>query len=196
MTELLSTIKSPEDIKALSLNQKKQLCEDIRSEMIDVISNNGGHLASNLGVVELTVALLSCFNVPEDSLIFDVGHQCYPYKLLTGRNDSFDSIRKENGISGFPKPSESVYDTFVEGHASTSIAQAMGLAIAKNATHDDSYTLSIIGDGALTGGLAFEAMNNVRSDLSKLVIVLNDNSMSISKSVGRLSQYLMQLRNS
>ena len=196
MTELLSTIKSPEDVKALSLNQKKQLCEDIRSEMIDVISNNGGHLASNLGVVELTVAFLSCFNAPEDSIIFDVGHQCYPYKLLTGRNDSFDSIRKENGISGFPKPSESVYDTFVEGHASTSIAQAMGLAIAKNATHDDSYTLSIIGDGALTGGLAFEAMNNVRSDLSKLVIVLNDNSMSISKSVGRLSQYLMQLRNS
>ncbi len=196
MNELLSAIKSPSDVKALNINQKKQLCEDIRSKMIDVISNNGGHLASNLGVVELTVALLSCFDLPKDSIIFDVGHQCYPYKLLTGRNDSFDSIRKEQGISGFPKPSESIFDTFVEGHASTSIAQAIGLAIAKNATGDDSYTLSIIGDGALTGGLAFEAMNNVRADLSKLVVILNDNSMSISKSVGRLSQYLMQLRNS
>ncbi|MBR3355191.1 MAG: 1-deoxy-D-xylulose-5-phosphate synthase [Oscillospiraceae bacterium] len=196
MNELLSTIKSPKDIKALNLSQKKQLCEDIRSEMIDVISKNGGHLASNLGVVELTVALLSCFDVPSDSIIFDVGHQCYPYKLLTGRYDSFASIRKEHGISGFPRPSESIYDTFVEGHASTSIAQAIGLAIAKNATGDDSYTLSIIGDGALTGGLAFEAMNNVRSDLSKLIVILNDNSMSISKSVGSLSQYLMQLRNS
>ena len=196
MRELLAKIEDPKDIKDLSIAQKKQLCEEIRSEMIDVISNNGGHLASNLGVVELTVALMSAFDIPTDSVIFDVGHQCYPYKLLTGRFESFSTIRKEGGISGFPRPAESVYDTFVEGHASTSIAQAIGLATAKNAVNNDSYTISIIGDGALTGGLAFEAMNNISADLSKLVVVLNDNSMSISKSVGRLSQYLMQLRNS
>ena len=196
MKELLAKINNPNDVKALSLSEKRALCEEIRSEMIDVISQNGGHLASNLGVVELTVALLSCFNIPSDSIVFDVGHQCYPYKLLTGRNVLFDSIRKEDGISGFPRPSESSYDTFVEGHASTSIAQSIGLATAKNAVGDNSYTISIIGDGALTGGLAFEAMNNITADLSRLVIVLNDNSMSISKSVGKLSQYLMQLRNS
>ena len=193
---ILSKLHNPTDVKTLNLIQKRQLCDEIREEMISVISNNGGHLASNLGVVELTVALVSPFDVSKDSVIFDVGHQCYPYKLLTGRKDQFTSIRREGGISGFPKPSESIYDTFVEGHASTSIAQANGLATAKQITGDNSLTVAIIGDGALTGGLAFEAMNNIPSDLSNLVIVLNDNSMSISKSVGSLSQYLMQLRNS
>ena len=194
--KLLNSIEKPSDVKKLNKSQKHQICDEIRDVMIDVISKNGGHLASNLGVVELTVALLSVFDASKDTFIFDVGHQCYPYKLLTGRNEAFETIRKEGGISGFPRPTESKYDAFVEGHASTSIAQAIGLATAKKIKGDNSHTIAIIGDGALTGGLAFEAMNNISQDLSNLIIILNDNSMSISKSVGSLSHYLMQLRNS
>ncbi len=195
MTKVLDSINSPVDLKKLQPSEKLQLCNEIRDEMVEIVSQNGGHLASNLGVVELTVALLSAFNVPSDTIIFDVGHQCYPYKMLTGRKEEFSTLRKENGISGFPKPSESIFDSFIEGHASTSIAQAIGLATAKKASGNCSKTIAVIGDGALTGGLAYEAMNNINTELKDLIVVLNDNSMSISKSVGRVSQYLMGLRN-
>ena len=196
MSNLIDNIKAPEDVKKLTASQRKQLCSEIRERMVEVVSRNGGHLASNLGVVELTVAILCAFDVPSDTVLFDVGHQCYPFKMLTGRFNEFDSLRKENGLAGFPKPCEGPYDPFIEGHASTSIAQAIGLATAKKASGDRSKTIAVIGDGALTGGLAFEAMNNINTDLKNLIIVLNDNSMSISKSVGRVSQYLMGLRNS
>ena len=196
MSNLIDNIKAPEDVKKLTASQRKQLCSEIRERMVEVVSRNGGHLASNLGVVELTVAILCAFDVPSDTVLFDVGHQCYPFKMLTGRLNEFDSLRKENGLAGFPKPCEGPYDPFIEGHASTSIAQAIGLATAKKASGDRSKTIAVIGDGALTGGLAFEALNNINTDLKNLIIVLNDNSMSISKSVGRVSQYLMGLRNS
>lgn len=196
MSDYLNSINSPEDLKKLSLDQRTVLCSELREFMIETVSQTGGHLASNLGIVELTVALHTVFNCPEDTFVFDVGHQSYVHKLLTGRRERFDTLRQKNGIAGFPKPSESRYDSFVEGHASTSISQAIGLAHAKLLSGDNSKTIAVIGDGSFTGGLAFEAMNNLSSDLTNLIIVLNDNSMSISKSVGSLSNYLMRLRTS
>ena len=196
MNQYLDSINNPADLKKLSDKQKNVLCTEIRERMIDTVSRTGGHLASNLGIVELTVALHSVFECPKDTIIFDVGHQCYVHKLLTGRNNDFDTLRQKDGISGFPKPSESIYDSFVEGHASTSISQAVGLAQAKKLSGDDSKTIVVIGDGALTGGLAYEAMNNIDQSLDNLIVILNDNSMSISKSVGTVSNYLMRLRTS
>ena len=196
MSLYLDKINSPDDLKKLSVKQKTELCQEIREKMVDTVSRTGGHLASNLGIVELTVALHSVFDCPKDTFIFDVGHQCYVHKILTGRKDRFDTLRQKDGISGFPKPSESIYDSFVEGHASTSISQAIGLAQAKKISGDNSKTIVVIGDGSLTGGLAFEAMNNIDQDLDNLIIILNDNSMSISKSVGTVSNYLMRRRTS
>ncbi|MBQ5412748.1 MAG: 1-deoxy-D-xylulose-5-phosphate synthase [Oscillospiraceae bacterium] len=196
MSDFLKSINSPEDLRKLSLSQRKELCSEIRDVMIDTVSKTGGHLASNLGIVELTVALHTVFDCPKDTFIFDVGHQCYVHKLLTGRNDMFGTLRQKDGISGFPKPSESRYDSFVEGHASTSISQAIGLAHAKMLSGDHSKTIAVIGDGSFTGGLAFEAMNNLDPGMDDLIVVLNDNSMSISKSVGSVSNYLLRLRTS
>ena len=196
MSLYLDTIENPSDLKKLNNKQKIELCQEIREKMIETVSRTGGHLASNLGIVELTVALHSVFDCPKDTLIFDVGHQCYVHKLLTGRNTVFNTLRQKSGIGGFPKPSESEFDSFIEGHASTSISQAIGLAQAKRLSGDNSKTIAVIGDGSLTGGLAFEAMNNIDPHLDNLIVVLNDNSMSISKSVGTVSNYLMRLRTS
>jgi 1-deoxy-D-xylulose-5-phosphate synthase len=196
---LLNHIKSPEDIKNLTVSQLEQLCEEIRNKLINTISVNGGHLASNLGVVELTVALHKVFDSPVDQIVWDVSHQCYTHKLLTGRYDSFDTIRKLNGLSGFTKPCESIHDSYGCGHSSTSISAAVGLAKAKTIKKEDGYVIAVIGDGALTGGLAYEGINNAgRSSAGrskdKLICILNDNEMSISKNVGAMAKHLAVIR--
>lgn len=194
---LLSGVGSPQDIKSMSNDELSRLCSEIRSKMIGTISQNGGHLASNLGTVEMTIALHLAFDSPHDKLIFDVGHQCYTHKLITGRFDEFDSLRLENGLSGFTKPVESEHDIFVSGHSSTSISNALGLAYSNRLNGDDAFTVAVIGDGALSGGLAYEAMNNIdkNSDL-RLIVVLNDNKMSISENVGAMARHLAVIRSS
>lgn len=194
MTDILSKIKSPDDLKGLDDTALKQLCREIREKIIDTVSVNGGHLSSNLGVVELTVMLHCVFDCPKDSIVWDVGHQCYTHKMLTGRYDTIDSIRKENGLSGFPKRSESDYDAFNAGHSSTSISAAFGIAKAKQMLGDDSHTIAVIGDGSLTGGLAYEGLNNAGRSNKKFIVVLNDNKMSISKNVGAMARYLTSIR--
>ncbi len=190
----LDKISSPEDVKKLNTFQLNELSEEIRAFLIDNVMRNGGHLASNLGVVELTLALMKTFDFPKDKLIFDVGHQCYVYKLLTGRKDKFSTLRRFGGISGFPKTSESIYDCFDVGHASTSISAAVGMARARDIAGTDENIVALIGDGALTGGLSFEALNDVGLRKTKMIIVLNDNEMSIQKNVGGLSAHLSKLR--
>ena len=194
---LLSGLGSPSDIRSMSNDELSRLCSEIRTKMIGTISQNGGHLASNLGTVELTIALHLAFDSPHDKLIFDVGHQCYTHKLITGRFDEFDSLRLENGLSGFTKPGESEHDIFVSGHSSTSISNALGLAYSNRLNGDDAFTVAVIGDGALSGGLAYEAMNNIdkNSDL-RLIVVLNDNKMSISENVGAMARHLAVIRSS
>ena len=193
----LSELDLPKDLKELSLQQCKCLCSDIRSLLINTVSKTGGHLASNLGVVELTMAIHRNFNSPEDKIVWDVGHQTYVHKILTGRADKLGTIRQENGISGFPKPNESVHDSFIAGHSSTSVSVACGIAEAMKLQGRDNYTVAVIGDGAMTGGMFYEAMNNCCSKQnSNLIVILNDNNMSISKSVGSLGKYLTSLRNS
>lgn len=191
---MLSTIKSPDDLNFLSIKELEGLCKEIRMKIIETVSCNGGHLASNLGVVEIAVALHKEFNSPNDKIIWDVGHQCYAHKLLTGRYNVFDSIRKQNGISGFTKPFESEHDVFISGHASTSISAACGFARAELLKKTSNKVIAVIGDGALTGGMAYEALNNV-SDLNNLIIILNYNDMSISKTVGGFSRYISNMRS-
>ena len=192
--EILSTIKSPSDIKSLSDAQLKQLCKEIRDKIIDTVSVNGGHLSPNLGVVELTVMLHYIFDCPSDSIVWDVGHQCYTHKMLTGRYDSIHTIRTEGGLSGFPKRGESEYDAFDVGHSSTSISAAFGIACAKQLSGDDSHTIAVIGDGSLTGGLAYEGLNNAGRFKKNFIVILNDNKMSISKNVGAMARYLTSIR--
>ncbi len=192
---MLENIKSPMDIKRLNPSELNALCEEIRQNLICTISKNGGHLASNLGVVELTVALHRKFDSPKDKIIFDVGHQCYTHKILTGRFDKFGTIRTENGLSGFLRPEESEHDIFVSGHSSTSISAGLGLAEGLVLSGNDGYVVSVIGDGALTGGLAYEALNNAGKKKRKLIVILNDNKMSISKNVGAMSRHLAVLRS-
>ncbi|MBE6530223.1 MAG: 1-deoxy-D-xylulose-5-phosphate synthase [Ruminococcaceae bacterium] len=192
---LLSKVNSPEDLKALPAKEIKPLCEEIRSYLIEQISENGGHLASNLGVVELTLAIHRVFNSPKDHIIFDVGHQCYVHKLLTGRRDVFSTIRQSGGISGFPKRSESEHDAFGTGHSSTSLSAALGFAEADLLQHSDAYTVCVLGDGAYTGGMIHEALNNCKSGL-RLIIILNENEMSISKNNGKFAKSLSKLRAS
>ena len=192
--ELLSKIKSPHDVKKLNDEQLEKLCTEIREKLVETVSVNGGHLSPNLGVVELTVALERSFNLPKDSIVWDVGHQAYTHKLLTGRYEQFDTIRKKGGISGFPKRAESKYDDFNTGHSSTSISAAYGIARAKHLMGDQSYTVAVIGDGSFTGGLAFEGMNNSGRFNKNFIVVLNDNKMSISPNVGALSRYLTTVR--
>ncbi len=187
-------IKSPQDIKRLNIKELNGVADYIRDRIISTVRKNGGHLSSNLGTVELSVALHYVFNCPTDKIIFDVGHQAYAHKILTGRDESFDGLRKNDGISGFPKPSESDADPFVVGHASTSLSVALGFAQAAKLKGENCSTIAVIGDGALTGGLAYEALNEIGGDGLPVIIVLNDNKMSISKNVGAMSKYLTRLR--
>ena len=188
-------ITNPDDIKELKLEQLKQLADETRAYLINVISETGGHLASNLGVVELTIALHYVFNSPKDKIIWDVGHQSYIHKLITGRKVRFDTLRTLGGISGFPKTQESEYDAFNTGHSSTSISAALGFAKARDLKKEDYSVISVTGDGALTGGMSFEALNDAGRSLNNLIVVLNDNEFSISKNVGGLSKYLSQIRS-
>ncbi len=192
--KLLSTIKSPEDVKKIDEAALPELCTEIREKLVEVVSVNGGHLSPNLGVVELTVALHRVFDFPADSVVWDVGHQSYTHKLLTGRFDRFDTLRTKGGISGFPKREESPFDDFNTGHSSTSISAAFGIANAKAMSGDSSYTVAVIGDGSLTGGLAFEALNNAGRFNKNFIVILNDNKMSISKNVGAIPRYLTTVR--
>jgi len=193
---LLNTLTLPGDLKKLGEEQQKLLCWEIRQKLIRTVSENGGHLASNLGTVELTVALHTVFDLPDDSIVWDVGHQCYTHKLLTGRADRFSTIRQEDGLSGFPRPSESKYDCFIAGHASTSISAACGLAKAKTLSGDPHHVIAVVGDGAFTGGMVYEGLNNAGRSSDRLIVVLNDNEMSISKSVGSFARYLAAKRAS
>lgn len=191
---ILDTIKQPDDIKALDAGQLKQLAEEIRTFLIEKISCTGGHLASNLGVVELTMALYLAFDLPKDKIIWDVGHQSYTHKILSGRKDSFDELRQYGGLSGFPKRKESPFDAFDTGHSSTSISAGLGIAQGRDLLGEDYSVVSVIGDGALTGGMAYEALNNAARMTRNFIIVLNDNNMSISENVGGMSRYLSGLR--
>ena len=192
----LRELELPGDLKNLTLSQCSSLCKEIRGILISTVSKTGGHLASNLGAVELTMAIHRNFNSPEDKIIWDVGHRAYTHKILTGRLDSFATLRQENGISGFPKPEESVHDSFISGHSSTSVSVACGIAEAMKLQGKDNYAVAVIGDGAMTGGMFYEAMNNCGKDRrSNLIVILNDNNMSISKSVGAVSKYLRTLRS-
>ncbi len=191
----LEHIHSPEDVKQLNHEELVDLCAQLRKRMIDVVSRTGGHLASNLGTVELTVALHRAFTTPHDVIVWDVGHQCYAHKLLTDRYEGFDRLRQQGGVSGFPNPAESEHDAFVAGHSSTSISVANGIAKAKALTGDDGYTVAVIGDGALTGGLAYEGLSNAGRSEDRLIVVLNDNKMSISRNVGFVARYLSGLRS-
>ncbi len=191
---VLEKIQGPNDVKKLKEEELPVLADEIRQFIIDKVSDNGGHLASNLGVVELTIAIHRCLNFPEDKLIWDVGHQSYTHKILTGRKESFDTLRKYQGMSGFPKREESDCDAFNTGHSSTSLSAGLGMVCARELKREQYNVVSVIGDGSLTGGLAFEALNNAVSLKSNYIMILNDNHMSISENVGGLSQYLAGLR--
>lgn len=191
---LLNKIEHPSDIKKLTIEELSLLCEEIRALIISTVSENGGHLASNLGVVELTVAMHYVFDLPADSIVFDVGHQCYTHKILSGRRERLSTIRRKDGLSGFPRRDESDCDAFGAGHSSTSISAALGIAKAKALKGDNSHTVAVIGDGSFTGGLAFEGMNNAGRFKKNFIVVLNDNKMSISKNVGAFARYLTNIR--
>jgi len=193
MTNWLDKINSPQDLKNIPIDNLGELALEIRNRIITVISRNGGHLASNLGAVELTLALHRVFNSPRDKIIWDVGHQCYTHKLLTGRKDRFETLRKYRGLSGFPTWSESEHDTFIVGHASTAISSALGIACARDQKGKNFSVIAVVGDGALSGGVAFEGLNNAGASGKNLIVILNDNTMSISKNVGGLSRHLTDL---
>ncbi|WP_322173537.1 1-deoxy-D-xylulose-5-phosphate synthase [Acutalibacter caecimuris] len=194
MGNLLGALHSPEDLRSLHREELDQLCEEMREMIIRTVSDNGGHLASNLGVVELTVALALSFCPPKDTIVWDVGHQSYPYKLLTGRYPAFPTLRQEGGLSGFPCREESPCDAFTSGHSSTSISAALGLSEANSLQGREGHVVAVIGDGALTGGLAFEGLNNAGQLRHNLIVILNDNKMSISRNVGSLARYLSHMR--
>lgn len=194
MGKLLDGIETPADLKNLNISELNSLCGEIREFLIDSVSQTGGHLASNLGVVELTVAIHTVFNMPEDKIIFDVGHQSYVHKILTGRRDRFSTLRRVGGLSGFPKRAESEYDAFDTGHSSTSISAALGLARARDLNGGGGSVIALFGDGALTGGMMYEAMNDAGHIKTPLILILNDNNMSIAKNVGSVSKHLRHLR--
>lgn len=193
--EMISSLKLPDDLKTLDAAQLNRVAAEIREYMIRTVADNGGHLAASLGVVELAVALHSTYSSPRDKIIWDVGHQSYPHKLLTGRWDQFPTLRQYGGICGFPKPSESEHDPFITGHSSTSISAALGLALSLNYEADESKVVAVIGDGALTGGMAFEALNHAGHIKANLRVILNDNKMSIGSNVGGMSAYLGRIRS-
>ena len=191
---LLNSIKYPEDLRRLSIDQLPQVCKELREDIIDEVAVNPGHFASSLGVVEITVALHYIYNTPYDRIVWDVGHQAYGHKILTGRRDNFCTNRKLHGIRPFPTPLESEYDTFACGHASNSISAALGMAVAARENGDtDRHVVAVIGDGAMSGGLAFEGLNNVSSTPNDMLIILNDNDMSIDRAVGGMEKYLLNL---
>src|SRR5438477_7924713 len=195
--QLLSQINSPDDLKKFSRDQLFQVCDELRQYIIDVVSVYGGHFGASLGVVELTVALHYIYNTPYDQLVWDVGHQAYGHKILTGRRENFITNRKYQGLSGFPKRSESTYDTFGVGHSSTSISAALGMAMAtKYKNENDRKTVAVIGDGAMTAGLAFEGLNHAGVADADLLVILNDNCMSIDPNVGALKEYLTDITTS
>ena len=190
---LLEMIHSPEDLHALDKEQLHQLCREIREQIVQTVSVNGGHLGPNLGTVELTVALHRVFHAPEDKILWDVGHQAYTHKLLTGRNREFHTLRRYGGISGFPHPAESEYDPFISGHAGTAVSAALGYAASNERQGKSGHVAAVVGDGSLICGLTMEALNNVRSTCKNLIIIINDNRMSISKSVGAIPNYLNRI---
>jgi len=190
---LLNNINYPSDLKKLNLEELKELAVELRTELIDAVSETGGHLGAGLGVVELTIALHYIFDTPKDKLIWDVGHQSYPHKILTGRKNEIRTIRQGNGLSGFTKRSESEYDTFGAAHSSTSISSSLGIAVAKSLSNNQNNVVTVIGDGAMSAGMAYEAMNNAGATKSKLIVILNDNDMSIARPVGAMSSYLARL---
>ena len=194
MENILEKINEPKDLKALSIEEKEKLAEEIRQKILNIVSKNGGHLASNLGVVELTIALHTIFNTPTDKIIWDVGHQSYVHKILTGRKDQMDTLRQYKGLAGFPKTCESEYDAFNTGHSSTSISVGIGMARARDLLKENYNVISVIGDGSLTGGMAEEALNDAGTSKTKLIVILNDNEMSISKNVGGIPTFLSKLR--
>lgn len=193
--KILNTIESPKQLKSLSMDELTTLCDEARDCIINTVSKNGGHLASNLGSVELTVALHKVFNSPDDSILFDVGHQSYTHKLLTGRFKSFSTLRTEDGVSGFTDPCESEYDAFISGHSSSAVSAAYGIYKAKKINGEKGTAVAVVGDGAMTGGMVFEAINNIGADKAKFLIVLNDNEMSISQNVGSLARHLNKIRS-
>ncbi len=193
MSKLLDKINYPSDLRKLNKKELRKVSDELRSELIDVVSETGGHLGAGLGVVELTVALHYVFNTPKDKLVWDVSHQCYPHKIITGRKKDIRTLRKGGGLSGFTKRSESEYDPFGAAHSSTSISSTLGMAVAKKLSNDKNDVIAVIGDGAMSAGMAYEAMNNAGALKSKLIVILNDNDMSIAKPVGAMSRYLAKL---
>jgi len=193
MSILLDQINYPADLRKLKKNQLKQASDELRKELINVVSETGGHLGAGLGVVELTVAIHYVFNTPKDKLVWDVGHQCYPHKIITGRKNSIRTLRKGGGLSGFTKRAESEYDPFGAAHSSTSISSTLGMAVANKLSNNNNNVIAVIGDGAMSAGMAYEAMNNAGALKSKIIVILNDNEMSIAKPVGAMSKYLARL---
>ena len=193
MVPILPSISDPADLRRLEREQLKQLADEVRASVLDNVSRTGGHLSSNLGTVELTVALHYVYNTPEDRIVWDVGHQTYPHKILTGRRERMPSLRQLGGLSGFPQRNESEYDTFGTAHSSTSISAALGMALAAKQKGESRHCIAVIGDGALTAGMAFEALNNAGVADCNLLVILNDNDLSISPPVGALNRYLAQL---
>ena len=193
MTKLIRQINFPADLRKFKKDQLKQISDELRDELIDVVSETGGHLGAGLGVIELTIALHYVFDTPKDKLVWDVSHQCYPHKIITGRRDRIKTLRKGAGLSGFTKRSESEYDPFGAAHSSTSISSTLGIAVAKKLSNNNNNVIAVIGDGAMSAGMAYEAMNNAGALKSKLIVVLNDNDMSIAKPVGAMSKYLARL---
>ena len=194
MSNLLSNIKDPAALKNMSVKELNALAEEIREYIIETVSKTGGHLAPSLGAVELIIALHSVFSAPTDKIIFDVGHQAYAHKILTGRYEGFKKLRQKGGVSGFPKRSESPYDAFGVGHASTSVSAALGMAIARDIKGENHHVVAVVGDGAFTGGEVFEALNQAGALHKNLIVVLNDNERSIEKNVGAISEYLSEIR--
>src|ERR1700723_140823 len=192
-TPLLDTIRYPSDMRAMSLEQLEQVAKELRAETIDAVSETGGHLGAGLGVIELTVALHHVFDTPNDILIWDVGHQAYPHKISTGRRDRIRTLRQGGGLSGFTKRSESIYDCFGAAHSSTSISAGLGFAVARDQKKETHNVVCVIGDGAMSAGMAYEAMNNAGAMDARLIVVLNDNDMSIAPPVGAMSAYLSRL---
>src|SRR3954464_6560775 len=194
LTPILDQIKSPADLRRQSREDLPALAQEMRDRLVDVCSRTGGHIGAGLGVVELTIALHYAFDTPRDQLVWDVGHQGYPHKLLTGRNQRLETLRQENGVSGFLKRSESEYDVFGAGHAATAISAALGVAAGRDLRHEDFKVVAILGDGALTCGLAYEGLNNAGHSERDVIVVLNDNEMSIAPNVGAMSKYLVSIQ--
>src|SRR5215472_17091791 len=195
-TPLLDRVRYPADLRNFSQEQLRQLADELRAETIDAVSVTGGHLGASLGVVELTVAIHAIFDTPRDRLVWDVGHQCYPHKILTGRRDRIRTLRHGGGLSGFTKRAESEYDPFGAAHASTSISAGLGMAVARDLAGGTNNVIGVIGDGAMSAGMAYEAMNNAGARNERLIVVLNDNDMSIAPPVGALSNYLARISSS